>query len=796
MFGSIGSGEPEQARATLLTWEGCVVAASAPDLSEHNRAEEPFQINDMQARSIIDNALDAIVVMNADGVITDWNRHAAEIFGWLRDEVLGKRMSETIIPEGYRAAHEGGLRRFLETGQGALLNKRVEITGLRRNGQEFPVELTVTPLPSGDSWVFHAFLRDITDRKRAEEALRASEHQLRLIVDTIPGLVAIVRPDFEIELVNRPLREYIGMGVEEMGDWTTTGIVHPHDLPRAKEARAESIAAGHPYEIEQRMRRADGVYRWFRVRGNPLRNADGGIVRWYTLLTDVEEQKRAEEVVRQNERNLRLIIDTIPALSWSTRPDGYVEFLNQRWLDFTGLSAEQAEGFGWSVVIHPEDAKGLVEYWQSALASGTHVEAEARMRRFDGVYRWFLFRADPLRDESGRIVNWYGTNFDIEDRKQAEAALRASERSLRTSEQNLRLIFDTIPALVCTMNARGETEMVNQQTYDYFGVPFEEIKNWSLSGAVHPDDLEGVVARWRHSVETGAPYDIEHRIRRSDGLYRWFHVRALPLRDQSGGILRWYVLLVDSEDRRRAEVELRSTQAELAHMTRVMTMGELTASLAHELNQPLAAVIASGDSCTAWLTNDPPQVDKARASVDRVIQAATQASAVIHRIRTMFRKAPVVRTLLNINEVIEEAVFLIQTEVSSKRISLRTELADRLPLVSADRVQMAQVILNLAMNAIEALSEIEDKTRRLSIRTLLSEGEEIHVSVADSGPGLNPNILVRLFDPFFTTKVDGMGMGLSISKSIIEAHSGRLWAEPNEPAGAVFHFALPATTSG
>lgn len=399
------------------------------------------------------------------------------------------------------------------------------------------------------------------------------------------------------------------------------------------------------------------------MRGRPLRNADGQIVRWYVVLVDIEDRKRAEQTLRDSELNLRRMTETIPAMLWSAKPDGTIDYCNTRFLRYTGFSAEEAMGAGWRRTIHPEDAARVAPIWLSCVQTGTTYQVEVRtFHAADRTYRLCLVTALPLLDHEGRILKWYGSIFDMDD--------------------------------------------------------------------------------WK-----------------------------------------------------RAQKELRNIQSELAHMTRVMTMGELTASIAHEINQPLAAAVASSDSCAAWLANVPPNVDKARAAADRVVQAVSQASAVIQRIRTMFKKAPASRTPLNINEIISEALSLIQPEVSSKRISLRMQLSEGMPPVSVDRVQIAQVVLNLAMNGIEAMTEPIDGLRALVIRSTPAGDAEIQVSVADSGSGLDPNITARLFDPFFTTKAGGMGMGLSISKSIVEAHGGRLWAAANEPRGAVFHFALPTTTT-
>jgi PAS domain S-box-containing protein len=266
-----------------------------------------------------------------------------------------------------------------------------------------------------------------------------------------------------------------------------------------------------------------------------------------------EARKKAEEARQASERNLAAIVNTIPTAAWTTRPDGYCDFLNQVWLNYAGMTAEKAEGWGWAEAIHPDDREKLVEEWQSCLTSGTPVDTEARIRRFDSSYRWFLIRGNPLRDESGKILKWYGTCVDIEDRKRGEEALRARELSWRQ-------IVDNIPGLVATTGALGEVEFLNQQTLEYFGKTNEELKDWALIGAVHPDDLPRVIDARKKSIEAGQIYEIEHRCRRADGIYRWFQVRGLPVRDEEGRITAWYLLLTDIEDRKRAE-EAQARQA-------------------------------------------------------------------------------------------------------------------------------------------------------------------------------------------------------------------------------------------
>lgn len=490
---------------------------------------------------------------------------------------------------------------------------------------------------------------------------------------------------------------------------------------------------------------------------------------------------------------LRQVIDLIPALAWSCRPDGSADFFNRSWLDYTGLLEHQAVDWGWTDAFHPDDLSNVDAYWKSLLAVGEPGEIEARLRRFDGEYRWFLFRAKPVRDEFGRVVKWYGSNTDIEDRKRAEDALLASER-------NFRLVVDTIPALVCTMTVAGDLEVVNRQILDYFGKTRDELTNWSSIGAVHDDDVEEVVVKWRHSTETGHPYDVEHRIRHADGTYRWFHVRGLPLQDMQGHIVRWYILLVDIDDRKKAETalreserELRQTRRRLSAATQIATVGELSASIAHEINQPLASVVANGHACAAWLTSDPPNLERARLTVERMIRDGNGAAEVVRRIRALFKQAVPAMALSDINDIVVEVLQLMADEIRDGGIQVETDLAADLQMTVVDRIQIQQTLINLVHNAIEAMDGITDGPKTLLIISR-RDSVDIVIRVRDNGCGItNPT---SIFDPFFTTKENGMGMGLAICRSIIELHGGHLSATPNAGAGTTFSFTLPVHPDG
>src|SRR5229473_7353782 len=253
-----------------------------------------------------------------------------------------------------------------------------------------------------------------------------------------------------------------------------------------------------------------------------------------------DASQHAKEALRASEESFRLIVDSIPAFAWYASPDGKLEYLNQRILDYTAERQEDLVGFGWAKVLHSEDVERTKKAWLHSVETGEPCEVDQRVLRFDNVYRWFHTTAQPLRDSAGRVIRWYGVATEIEDWKRAEEGLRASEESFR-------LIVDTIPGLVLTMRAQGELEFVSQQGLDYSGKTLEELKGWTTSDIVHPDDLSRVLATWRRSVETGHPagYDSEYRIRRADGVYRWFQVRALPVRDTGNRIIRWYCLHTD-----------------------------------------------------------------------------------------------------------------------------------------------------------------------------------------------------------------------------------------------------------
>jgi PAS domain S-box-containing protein len=378
----------------------------------------------------------------------------------------------------------------------------------------------------------------------------------------------------------------------------------------------------------------------------------------------------------------------------------------------------------------------------------------------------------------------------FEAERQRTVALSHANRNLQESEAKFRSAIDGIAGLVAILTPKGELETVNRQLIEYFGRSREELTTWETSDAVHPEDLPRILELFKRSIAAGATFHYELRLRRFDGEYRWFENRGVPIRDESGFIARWYVLLVDIEDRTRALERLEQMQSDFAHINRVSMMGELAASLSHEIAQPISAARMNASIALKILDDQPPDLSKARKVLGRIVGNADRAGDIVGRIREQIKKTPPRKEPFDLNAAINEVAVLAQSAIIRNGVSVQTRLAEGLRPIQGDRVQLQQVFLNLILNAVEAMGSVESGARDLSISTEQDQTGVV-VAVRDSGPGIDPHHLDRVFEAFYTTKSKGMGMGLSICRSIIEAHGGRLWAGANEPRGAVFQFTVP-----
>ena len=556
---------------------------------------------------------------------------------------------------------------------------------------------------------------------------------------------------------------------------------HPEDVAFVKETVQRVSQEQKDLDFEHRLLMQDGSIKYIRAVAHAVKDKSGE-VEFVGAVMDITSTKEAED-------RIRLIIDTVPAQLWTESPEGVVDFVNRRWIDYTGMTLEQAVGSGWNRMVHPDDIERVLTRWRKLVAEGKPREIESRLRRSDGEYRWFLSRCCPLVDRSGHILGWYGSDTDIHDLKAAEETLRRSEGYLAEAQ---RLSHTGSWALVPGM---PDITYMSEECYRLMGFDSHDgpLRFEMVLQRLHPDDQ----ARIREVVETAdrekSNFELDYRVVHPGGEIRDIHAVGHPVLSPSGELVELVGTVIDITERKRAEEErerLRQAQADLARVNRVTTMGELTASLAHEVNQPIGAAVTNASTCLRWLAGDTPNLEEARAAAMRVVTDGRRAAEIISRVRQLFKKGSTERELLDVNEVVREMIVILQGEAARQNIVATMDLAEDLPQVLGDRVQLQQVMMNLIMNGIDAMKSVNG-TRELAINSRLVETEEILVSVSDTGVGLPPKQADQIFDAFFTTKLHGTGMGLRISGTIVESHGGRLWAEDNSPRGARFHFTLP-----
>jgi PAS domain S-box-containing protein len=869
--------------------------------------------------------------------------------------------------------------------------------------------------------------------------LRRSERELRDVIDTIPAIVWSTLPDGSNTYVNKRFVEYSGSSAEQTAGSGWQALIHPDDLERHASKWMEAVATGKPHENEVRSRRSDGQYRWHLDRGVPLRDEDGNIVKWYGVTTDIEDRKRAEEALQQNQfylaegqrlahmgswafnpsgffeywsQELFRIYGLDPATNAPTvqeyldrihpqdrefmanlinriladascfdvtkrivRPDGKVRYIrcvgapvveNQRLKNFVGTAIDVTEhelltqelrrreaylteaqrlshtgSFGWTpysgeVVwsdetycifeydrsvkpsidsavqrVHPQDRPDFQKVIADASRGETDFEHTYRLLLPDGRVKHIHALAHALHDASGNR-EFVGAVTDITERKTTEDKIRRlveadilgifianvqgeiveanqaflqmlqygrqdlvsgrlrwmdltpaelrerDERALTEAlatgvfqpyeKEFFRKDGSRLPVLIggalfqsanegvvfvldLSERKRAEDALRRSESYlaeaqrlshtgswawspdligDFCTSPNQDIRYWSdecyrvlsfdpqnglprfeqFFQRIHPDDQPGFRELIQTAIREKAEWEADYRIVHPDGPVRDIHVVGHPVLSMSGHLIEFVGTVIDVTERRRAEQErarLRQLEADLAHTNRVSTLGEMAASLAHEIKQPITAAITSANSCIEWLAHEPPNLDRARAAAARIDKYGNRAAEIIDRIRSFYRKSPPQRELVDVNGIIQEMLTLLKGEATRYSVAMRTELAAELPKIMVDRVQLQQVFMNLMLNAIEAM---KDSGGELKLKSELQDGQ-LQFSVSDTGVGLPTEKMDQIFSAFFTTKPQGSGMGLAISRSIVESHGGRLWATANDGRGATFHFTLP-----
>src|SRR5882762_3839484 len=578
--------------------------------------------------------------------------------------------------------------------------------------------------------------------------------------------------------------------------------VHPEDATLVQQTIERAAQDGKDFDFEHRLLMPDGSVKYVHVVAHALNDVSGS-VEFVGAVMDVSERKRAEEALRRSEGYLGEAqrLTRIGSWAWNvaTRQSVYWSQENYRLFGFDperGIPSDEA----FYQRVHPEDRDRVRrEVFLERPDEGSHFDVDFRIVVPEGAIKYVRSTGHPVFNASGDLVEYVGTSIDVTERKQLDEErerLLASERAAFAeavaAQQRFRDLVNSVEGIVWEADVPSfRFSFISEQAERVLGYPLErwvsEPTFWK--DHVHPEDQEWTLQFCQNATAEKRDHQFEYRMIAADGSAVWLR-NLVTVVVEGDRITRVRGLMVDLTNRKQAEEGLRQAQADLAHVSRVTTMGELTASLAHEVNQPIAAAVTNANTCLRWLTRDHPDVEEARAAAMRIVKDGTRAGEIISRIRLLFKKGLPQRELVDVNEVIREMIVLLRGEATRYSISVRTELAADLPQVMGDRVQLQQVLMNLMINGIEAMKDV-DGTHELAIRSQLTENEEVVVSVADSGVGLPPKQTEQIFNAFFTTKPHGTGMGLRISRSIIESHGGRLWAAENSSRGASFSFSLP-----
>ena len=495
------------------------------------------------------------------------------------------------------------------------------------------------------------------------------------------------------------------------------------------------------------------------------------------------------------EQRYRALVRATSSLVWTTSPDGQIVDMPE-WRTYTGQSVEQIKGWGWLNSLHPVDRERTAVAWQQAVDTRSYYETEYRIRRGDGVYVWHRASGVPLLEPDGSIREWVGICLDIDLRKQAQEQQSEAERALRhlnavleerveAEARERARIWNVSQDMLVVADLEGKFLSLNPAWRSTLGWSEAELIGQTYEWLVHSDDRSKSRAELARLADGNTPRQFENRLRHRDGSFRWLSWTAVPDRG------RIYAVARDVTAIKAAEEELRSSRQELTRVSRQLTMGAITASIAHEISQPLAAILLNGKAGLRWLSNNTPNLAEAAAALQQVVEDSQRACQIIETVRAMFKKDSQEKTLTDVNNLVRQVCGLLRVEMQKHDVSAQYDLAEELPRILVDQVQLQQVILNLVMNAIDAMSLVIDRPRSLRVRSGRCDPGRLMVTLEDSGTGIDAKNIERIFEPFFSTKFEGMGMGLSICRSIVEAHGGRLSATPASPYGTAFHILLP-----
>ena len=637
-----------------------------------------------------------------------------------------------------------------------------------------------------------------TTRVRQQSKPYERQPELQLIYDTAPVGLAYLTTDCRYVQINQRLTEICGISIADHIGRSVRETV-PQVAEQVEKLIQTIVQTGEPITgVEVRGQRTDKLnadHIWI-TNWHPSKDSDGKVVGVNVVAEDITERKRAEAVIaagqkalRESEARFRELADSISQFAWTADNTGQRYWFNKRWLDYTGTTLEEVQGLGWQKLHHPEHVERVVEGIRQYFKKGIPWEDTFPLRGRDGNYRWFLSRALPIRNEAGEVVRWFGTNTDITEQMEAEKRLRelneTLEQRVEAATRERVQIWNVSQDLLLVADLEGKYLSVNPAWTSVLGWSEADLLGKTSQWLLHPDDREKTRVETKRLAAGRTTQRFETRFRHKDGSYRWLSWKAV--KDDG----RIYAMARDVTELKDAESKLRDAQQELTQVARRSTLAAMSGAIAHEIRQPLGAIVTNANAGLRWLDRPTPDLNEVREALQHIGADGHRASEVIQSIRSMFSKGDHEGSPLDTNELIRETIAMASGELDAAKVTIELELADSIPLISAHKGQLQQVVLNIVTNAADSMLSIDNRERLLRVRSRPFDSNGVAVSVQDSGTGIEPENIDRIFDAFFSTKRNGMGMGLAICRSIVEAHGGNLSVSPGVPYGSVFHIVLP-----
>jgi len=711
---------------------------------------------------ILDHLHDSIIITDMQGTITGCNQAVTRVYGYTQQELIGQSIDIFYPPEDLATVRASVFRTLMEKGQ-----VTTELRNKTKSGAEIYINLTITTVRDADAnpVSLAGLSQDITERKLTELALRQSDQKLRGLAQVCPDFLFTTRADGWRDWVSPKFYEYTGSPQGGGDGLAWTDYLHPDDRAKTRMKWMAAVKRGDPFEREHRFRGRDGMYRWFRSRATPIRNANGKVERWIGIGSDIHDQKQAEAALRESERKFKDLAEAIPHSVWITSAEGFAEYSNQRWLELTGLSMEKSLGHGWLSAIHPDDAAQTMARWEEAAALGETFEAEYRIKTSDGTYRWQLARGVRHKSGDGQGDKWFGTCTDIHDHKMAMKALREREDALRQQQLVLATLIESTTDYVYMKDRAGRYVFLNSSAANSMGKAVQEIVGKDDTFLFPPDSARQIMKKDDELMvaDKSAVYEETHPI---GGSTQHLFTSKSICRDASGAVIGIVGISRDVTEHKEAENalisrDLNEAAARMAH------------ALAHEINNPLAAITNA-----IYLLQQGTEILPSKELLNAAEHSLSRITKITrHMIGLYNRNARPHK--INVQEIVEDTLASVESQVIARGIQIEKTLKPcEFNGIDTD---LRQLISALMENAIEQGRSL------IKLRLSPAKGPRagFRLAIADNGPGITPQHRHQLFEPFFSTKAEpASGLGLWVTRSIAEKYEGYIRLRTSTREGA------------